>query len=317
MASIGNLPPKSKSDINSTTEYFNNYFDDRFTTSQNINDAVVGYFQSITGDADTGKFLASTVIQTAISNGLEPMSLIDEFKALKAGRKIEQKTPIDESMINSTYTSYEQILENKNTHPVGQIFYVPAKNVFYQSYYIPVTIEQPVEINESLSGETFDATTLEIQKQPILSGQQLLETDYVEEDPTFLGDDMPFVTADDTDVESIGNVQVAETVGVISGEDGVTYTLPEDLVNPDDLMVKSYLDQAIDIKAISNYKAERVSVGNSQYAYNYYHVNYIQEQDEITPYLTVLLNQNRVNTSLLGINNTPEVSKYITRAILA
>ena len=51
--------------------------------------------------------------------------------------------------------------------------------------------------------------------------------------------------------------------------------------------------------------------------YNYFFLSYTVEQDEITPFLTVLLNQNRVNTSLLGITNSPPVNKYVQRAILA
>ena len=90
MATNGNLPPNNN--VNSTTEYFNNYFSDRFTTSPNINDAVIGYFQSVTGDADSGKALAATVIYTALSQGLEPMSLVDEFKKLKAQRFFSDAT---------------------------------------------------------------------------------------------------------------------------------------------------------------------------------------------------------------------------------
>jgi hypothetical protein len=62
---------------------------------------------------------------------------------------------------------------------------------------------------------------------------------------------------------------------------------------------------------------ETVSIGSGQFAYNYFFLSYTVEQDEITPFLTVLLNQNRVNTSLLGITNSPPVNKYVQRAILA
>ena len=37
---------------------------------------------------------------------------------------------------------------------------------------------------------------------------------------------------------------------------------------------------------------------------------------ELNAYLTMFLNINRANTSLLGISNLPQTSKYITRAIL-
>ena len=38
---------------------------------------------------------------------------------------------------------------------------------------------------------------------------------------------------------------------------------------------------------------------------------------ELTLYLAMFLNLNRVGTSLVGLNNQPVVNKYITRAILA
>lgn len=211
MATNGNLPPNNN--VNSTTEYFNNYFTERFTTSPNINDAVIGYFQSVTGDTDSGKALAATVIYTALSQGLEPMALVDEFKKLKAGRRVEVKTPIDASTIVESWTSYDSIYANKGQYEVGQLFYASTTHVFYRSY------------------------------------------------------------IDQTD--------------------------------------------AVEIQTVSNYKRETISIGNGQYDYNYFYITYTQEQDELTPYLTLLLNQSRVNTSLLGISNTPAINKYVQRSILA
>jgi hypothetical protein len=211
MANTGNLPPKTN--INSTTEFFNNYFNDRFTTSPNINDAVVGYFQSVTGNKASGITLASTVIYTALSQGLDPMSLIDEFKKLPAGRRTTVNTPIDASTVNTLYTTYDDIVANIQLYSSGQLFYILSLNIFYQAY--------------------------------------------------------------------------------------------------------RDLDQELAVRTASGYSVERVALGQGQYAYNYFYVSYTEESDELTPYLTMLLNQNRVNTSLLGISNTPPVDKYVQRSILA
>ena len=81
MSTTGNLPPTAN--MNSTTDYFNNFFKPGFTISQNVDDTVIGYFQTITGDRDSGITLASTVIYTAQSQGLDPMAIIDEFRKLK------------------------------------------------------------------------------------------------------------------------------------------------------------------------------------------------------------------------------------------
>ena len=319
MATSGNLPPNTN--VNSTTEYFNNYFSDRFTTSPNINDAVIGYFQSVTGDADSGKALAATVIYTALSQGLDPMSLVDEFKKLKSGRRVEVKTPIASNSVNDSYTTYDQIVTHKNEYPVGQLFYVPASSTFYRSYYEEIPVDQPLVIQTTFDNPIFDANTISIQQQQILMGQPQLDTIYTPSEPSYVDADVPFYAADDI---AVGNTIVGN-VELISGNSfvdttyttPVEYTVPPELENPNEYIVKTYLDQSIKIQAIQGYKRETVSLGSGQYEYNYFYVSYTQEQDEITPFLTVLLNQNRVNTSLLGITNTPPVNKYVQRAILA
>ena len=80
MATNGNLPPSTNT--NPTTDYFNNFFKNGLTISQNVDDTIVGYFQTITGDRDSGITLASSVIYTAQTQGIDPMALIDEFRKL-------------------------------------------------------------------------------------------------------------------------------------------------------------------------------------------------------------------------------------------
>jgi hypothetical protein len=315
MATSGNLPPNTN--VNSTTEYFNNYFSDRFTTSPNINDAVIGYFQSVTGDVDSGKALAATVIYTALSQGLDPMSLVDEFKKLKSGRRVEVKTPIASSSVNDSYTTYDQIVTHKNEYPVGQLFYVSASSTFYRSYYAEISIDQPLVVQTIFDNPTFNANTIEIQRDAILSGMPTLEDVVITDTPVYVAEGMPFLAANDAPIGSNVAAPTVESYIDTASNGAVEFTIPTELANPDDYVIKTYLNQAIQIEAIQGYKRETVSLGSGQYEYNYFYVSYTQEQDEITPFLTVLLNQNRVNTSLLGISNTPAVNKYVQRAILA
>lgn len=83
MAINGNLPPSTIAN-NSTTTYFNNFFNSNYTISQNVDDTIIGYFQTITGDRDSGIALASSVIYTAQTQGIDPMTIIDEFRKLKS-----------------------------------------------------------------------------------------------------------------------------------------------------------------------------------------------------------------------------------------
>lgn len=83
MATIGNLPSSKSS--NKTTAYFNNFFSEDLYTSSDINDAVLGYFETVTGNTDAAKTLASSVLYTALSQGLNPMELIDQFRKMSDG----------------------------------------------------------------------------------------------------------------------------------------------------------------------------------------------------------------------------------------
>jgi hypothetical protein len=208
MANTGNLPPKSTP--NDASQFFNNFNNTALNVSQNVDDAVIGFFESITGDSQAARVLASTVLYTALTQGLDPMTFVDELKALKSGKRIEHKTPIDRVQVISTYLTYQQIVNNKELYEEGQLFYIPATNVFCKL-----------------------------------------------------------------------------------------------------LMVEGLLT----VVSITGFKADAVLVSGTT-EYNYFAVSYTQEKNELNAYLTMLLNLNRVNTSLLGISNSPQTNKYIARAIL-
>lgn len=204
----GNLPPKSGP--NDASRFFNNFYESAINVSQNVDDAVIGFFESITNDKQAARVLASTVLYTALTQGLDPMTFVDELRVLKSGKRIEHKTPIDSVQFKDTYTSYQSIVNDIELYSEGQLFYVPDTKVFYK---LAIT-------------------------------------------------------------------------------DGVA-----------------------EIVSVAGYKAEAVLVSGAT-EYNYFIVTYTQEKNELNAYLTMLLNLNRVNTSLLGISNSPQTSKYIARAIL-
>lgn len=81
MAINGNLPGQTTNNPD-TTNYFNNFYNNATNTSPMINDAVVAYFQNITGNADTGRNLAAAVIFTALQQNIDPMSVVDQLNAL-------------------------------------------------------------------------------------------------------------------------------------------------------------------------------------------------------------------------------------------
>ena len=63
-----------------TNKYFNNYFTPPFDVSVSENDSIVSFFQTITDNQESALALASAVIYTSKLQGIDVMSMLDEFK---------------------------------------------------------------------------------------------------------------------------------------------------------------------------------------------------------------------------------------------
>jgi len=88
MSNANNLTAVNLSTNKSTsaTQYFNNYFVTPTTVSSNQDAAVTAYFEQVTGgNKQSAAVLASTVIYTALAQGLDPISILQQFQALKPG----------------------------------------------------------------------------------------------------------------------------------------------------------------------------------------------------------------------------------------
>jgi len=68
-------------------KYFNNYFISPGNISSNQNDAVTAFFETITnGNKESAAVLASTVTYTAMAQGIDPMSIVQQFQNLDKGQ---------------------------------------------------------------------------------------------------------------------------------------------------------------------------------------------------------------------------------------
>ena len=128
----GNLPT-DVGQPQDTTTFFNNYYTQTPSVSAATNDTVIAYFQSITGDVDTGKTLASAVIYTATQQNLDPVGLVEELKKLsdRNDANLPVITPLTETVVTE-YNNYQDVLENLNSYAEGQLFYLPELDVFYK-----------------------------------------------------------------------------------------------------------------------------------------------------------------------------------------
>jgi hypothetical protein len=73
------------SEVQSTEGYFSNLYNFKFDLATNVNDAVQTYFQEVTGEVESAKILAASVILTASARGTDPMALIQQFRAMPKG----------------------------------------------------------------------------------------------------------------------------------------------------------------------------------------------------------------------------------------
>lgn len=69
-----------------TTQYFNNFYTTKYDVSANLNESTIGFFEKLTGNKQTAKALAGSVIHTAKMQNLEPMVILREFAALTPGQ---------------------------------------------------------------------------------------------------------------------------------------------------------------------------------------------------------------------------------------
>lgn len=87
-----------------TQQYFNNYFSPKAEISQDVNDAILSYFEEQTGNADTAKQLVQAIIDTATAQNIDPLAVLNTFINLKT----TELSPILALYLNSSRanTSY-------------------------------------------------------------------------------------------------------------------------------------------------------------------------------------------------------------------
>lgn len=66
-------------------KFFNNFFNFPIEVSSNVDAAIVAYFEQVADNKESARALASAVIYTAIKQGINPMSALDEFRRIPAG----------------------------------------------------------------------------------------------------------------------------------------------------------------------------------------------------------------------------------------
>lgn len=103
--------------------FFNNFFNFPINVSPNVDSAIVAHFEQIADNKESAIALASAVIYTAIKQGVDPMSALDEFKKIPAGEL-------------STYTALFLNFERVGTSFLG-LNNNPAQNKYVTRAILP------------------------------------------------------------------------------------------------------------------------------------------------------------------------------------
>jgi hypothetical protein len=70
---------------NKTTNYFNNYYTPKIEISENINDAILSFFEQQTGNKESAKLLVQAVVDTAQAQREDPMVVLTTFQKMPPG----------------------------------------------------------------------------------------------------------------------------------------------------------------------------------------------------------------------------------------
>lgn len=86
VGNANNLQQTNLNSIGDTKNYFNNFFNQNFVVAQNVDDAIISYFEKVTnGNKDSARILASAVIFTSLAQKIDPMQTLSKFTSLNVG----------------------------------------------------------------------------------------------------------------------------------------------------------------------------------------------------------------------------------------
>lgn len=86
-----------------TDTYFNNVYKPEFNASPDQDSAIQTFFEGITHDKESARLLTTSVIYTALSQNMNPMKILADFKNLNPGElDLYLATFLNFSRVNSS-----------------------------------------------------------------------------------------------------------------------------------------------------------------------------------------------------------------------
>jgi hypothetical protein len=77
-----NLNQSSANYSPGSDQFLNNFYKPGFTVSSKQNDFVLAFFETVTGNTESAKILSSSVIYTAIAQGVDPIVIVEQMRQM-------------------------------------------------------------------------------------------------------------------------------------------------------------------------------------------------------------------------------------------
>jgi len=75
-----------ESSANDARKYFNNFYSIPFNVSADADNAITAFFEEYSDNKEAAKNLASAVLYTAMSQNLNPLTILSQFQTLPKGQ---------------------------------------------------------------------------------------------------------------------------------------------------------------------------------------------------------------------------------------
>ena len=75
-----------ESSASDARKYFNNFYSIPFNVSADADNAIIAFFEEYSDNKEAAKNLASAVLYTAMSQNLNPLTILSQFQALPKGQ---------------------------------------------------------------------------------------------------------------------------------------------------------------------------------------------------------------------------------------
>lgn len=82
------------------SDYLNNFYKPTYTITSNQDDAVIAFFEQVTENSESAKILASSVIYTAIAQGIDPLVIVDQMRNMNED---------DRNQFTSTFLNFNRV----------------------------------------------------------------------------------------------------------------------------------------------------------------------------------------------------------------